>query len=142
MRRRATKAQAFRAGVIALVVILVGCYFGFTKANPFADRFELRGAFEHVNDLKKGSQVRIAGVNVGKVTDVQPVDETSELGRKGAGAIVTMEIEDEGRVDQVTQGISIPFLPALAWRLAGRVPTPIGRLTDKRNLDAKVWDRT
>lgn len=56
-------------------------------------------------------------------------------------ANVTMEIENDGRTEQVTQGISIPFLPALAWRLAGRVPTPIGRLTDKRDLDAKVWDR-
>ena len=57
-------------------------------------------------------------------------------------ANVTMDIENDGRTESVTQGISIPFLPALAWRLAGRVPTPIGRLTDKRNLDAKVWDRT
>ncbi|MGH2922711.1 MAG: hypothetical protein ACRDKH_01605 [Solirubrobacterales bacterium] len=57
-------------------------------------------------------------------------------------ANVTMAIEDEGRVETVEQGISIPFLPALVWRLAGRVPTPIGRLTDKRDLDAKVWDRS
>jgi hypothetical protein len=44
-------------------------------------------------------------------------------------------------IRQVEQGLSIPILPALIWRLAGRVPTPIGRLTDKRDLDAKVWDR-
>ena len=56
-------------------------------------------------------------------------------------ANVTMEIENDGRVEEVEQGISIPFMPALIWRLAGRVPTPIGRLTDKRDLDAKVWDR-
>jgi len=57
-------------------------------------------------------------------------------------ANVTLQIENDGATEQVEQGISIPFLPALLWRLAGRVPTPIGRLTDKRDLDAKVWDRS
>lgn len=56
-------------------------------------------------------------------------------------AKVTMDVEDEGTSEQIEQGISIPFLPALLWRVAGKVPTPIGRLTDKRDLNAKVWDR-
>jgi virulence factor Mce-like protein len=84
------------AGVVALVVIAVGIYFGFTKTNPFAQRFELQAAFKNVNDLKKGSPVRIAGVNVGKVTSVEGIDPQSELGQKGGGAIVHMEIQDKG----------------------------------------------
>lgn len=88
------KRSAFRWGVVALVLIAVGCYFGFTKTNPFADRFEVQAAFENVNDLKKGSPVRVAGVTVGEVTDVQPVATGSELGQRGAGAIVKMELED------------------------------------------------
>jgi hypothetical protein len=57
-------------------------------------------------------------------------------------AKVMMDVEDGGRSEQIEQGISIPFLPAFLWRVAGKVPTPIGRLTDKRDLDAKVWDKT
>jgi phospholipid/cholesterol/gamma-HCH transport system substrate-binding protein len=96
MRRQPSKAVAFRWGLIALVVIAVGCYFGFTKSNPLASPFQLQAAFEHVNDLKPGSPVRVAGVDVGEVTDVRPVDESSELGRRGAGAIITMELQDKG----------------------------------------------
>ena len=78
----------FIAGLIAIVVITVGCYFGFTKANPFADFYELEAAFKTVNDLKAKSPVRIAGVNVGKVKSVEP--------QPGGGAIVKMELEEKG----------------------------------------------
>lgn len=57
-------------------------------------------------------------------------------------ANVVVDVENAGAVEQLEQPISIPFLPALLWRLAGRVPTPIGRLTDRRDLDAKVWNRS
>jgi phospholipid/cholesterol/gamma-HCH transport system substrate-binding protein len=82
------KIGAFRSGLIALVVIAVGCYFGFTKSNPFADRFELSAAFRTANDIKKGAQVRIAGVNVGKVTGVAADGDR--------GAVVKMAIQDKG----------------------------------------------
>ena len=57
-------------------------------------------------------------------------------------AVVEMEVENDGRHELIEQGIPIPFLPAFAWRVLGKVPTPIGRLTDKRELNAKVWDRS
>jgi virulence factor Mce-like protein len=88
--------KPFVAGAIALVVIAIGVYFGFTKTNPFAKRFEMSAAFKNVNDLKKGSPVRIAGVNVGKVVKVEGIEQESQLGQKGGGAIVHMEIEDKG----------------------------------------------
>ena len=75
----------FTAGVIAIVVIAVACFFGFTKTNPFADPFEVSAAFRTANDIKKGSAVRIAGVNIGKVKSVERTDE---------GAIVRMHLQD------------------------------------------------
>jgi ABC-type transporter Mla subunit MlaD len=87
---RDTGMPPFRAGLIALVVILVGTYFGFTKANPFASPYKLTAAFDTVNNLKPNSPVRIAGVEVGKVTTVEAVN-----GDSGA-AIVEMEIKDKG----------------------------------------------
>ena len=87
---------SFKAGAIAIVVIVIACYFGFTKSNPFADKFELSAAFRTANDIKPGSAVRVAGVNVGKVSEIETIDPSSQLGRKGAGAIVHMELEDNG----------------------------------------------
>ena len=79
-----------RAGLLALVIVAVGTYFGFTKANPFASPYELTAAFDTVNNLKPNSPVRIAGVDVGKVKEVEAV-----TGDSGA-AVVTMEIEEKG----------------------------------------------
>jgi phospholipid/cholesterol/gamma-HCH transport system substrate-binding protein len=76
----------FRAGVIAAAVIAVLSWFGFTKANPFSDPFELQAAFRTANGLKPDSPVRIAGVEVGKVEKVEPV--------AGRGARVTMALKD------------------------------------------------
>ncbi|HEX2234435.1 MAG TPA: MlaD family protein [Thermoleophilaceae bacterium] len=75
-----------RAGVIAAVVVAVLSWFGFTKANPFSDPFELRAAFRTANGLKPNSPVRIAGVEVGEVKQVEPV--------AGRGARVTMALQD------------------------------------------------
>jgi virulence factor Mce-like protein len=79
----------FRAGVIAIVVIALFSYFGFTKANPFANPFEFKAAFENVDDLKPNSPVRIAGIEVGKVKKVEPAE-------SGTGGTATFEIKDEG----------------------------------------------
>ena len=81
---------AVRVGVIGLILVAVACYFAFTKANPFADPYELKAVVESANALKANSPVRIAGVNVGKVTDVKTLGGNKQL------AEVTMEIKDEG----------------------------------------------
>jgi virulence factor Mce-like protein len=78
-------------GLIALVVVAVAVYLGFTKSIPFLPHYEVKAAFASANDLKPGSPVRIAGVEVGKVTAVQPLHEGGE------GALVTMRISDNGR---------------------------------------------
>ncbi len=88
-RRTASKAKNARYGLVALLIVAVAVFFGFTKSNPFANPYEIKAAFKNVNDLKPRSPVRIAGVNVGKVKSVEPMD-------GGTGAIVTMEIRDEG----------------------------------------------
>jgi phospholipid/cholesterol/gamma-HCH transport system substrate-binding protein len=80
----------FRAGILAVAVIAVLSYFGFTKSNPFANPYELRAVFDNVNNLKQKSPVRVAGVEVGKVTKVEPI-ETGE-----GAARVTMELKDNG----------------------------------------------
>ena len=87
---RDTGMPRFRAGLIALVVIAIGTYFGFTKANPFASPYELTAAFDTVNNLKPNSPVRIAGVDVGKVKTIEPV------GGDSGAAVVTMEIKEKG----------------------------------------------
>jgi phospholipid/cholesterol/gamma-HCH transport system substrate-binding protein len=80
----------FGVGLIALVVIAMAAYFAYTKNNPFSDPFELEAVFKDANEIKRNAPVRIAGVNVGKVKSVEPVEDGSGYAR------VKMGIADEG----------------------------------------------
>jgi virulence factor Mce-like protein len=70
-------------------VITVGVLLAWTKELPFQSHYEIKAAFESSNNIRAGSPVRIAGVEVGKVTSVEPA------GREGA--VLTMRIDDNGR---------------------------------------------
>jgi len=80
----------FQAGVIALVLLAIGVYLGFTKSIPFRHHYTIGAVFRTANNVKPGSPVRIAGVNVGKVTEVD-----HDPGDKQA-AVVKMRIESKG----------------------------------------------
>ena len=80
--------SVFKAGILALTTLLLLAYFGFSKANPFANPYELKAMFRDVESLKPRSPVRIAGVEVGKVTKVEPKD-------GGGAAEVTMELKND-----------------------------------------------
>ena len=62
-------------------------YFGFTKHIPFKHGFRLNAQFASAINIKPKSPVRIAGVNVGKVTGIK---------RQGSTGLVSMEIESRG----------------------------------------------
>ena len=89
-RKRRNGMSAFRWGLIGIVVLILLTYGGFTKfANPFASPFTVHAVFANANSLRPDSLVRIAGVNVGKVSGISPV--------KGSQAAnVTMTISDNG----------------------------------------------
>jgi phospholipid/cholesterol/gamma-HCH transport system substrate-binding protein len=85
-----SRLSDFKVGLIVIVLLAVGSWFAFTQANPFANPYELTAYFHDANSIKTRSPVRIAGVEVGKVTKVEAV----EAGKDAAK--VTMEIEDKG----------------------------------------------
>jgi len=93
------RLSPFAAGAIATVVFAVVAYFAYTKANPFADPYELNFVVRSANELKQRSPVRIAGVDVGKVTEVEPIASDDRDLLPGHAdesyARVTMQIEDD-----------------------------------------------
>jgi hypothetical protein len=57
-------------------------------------------------------------------------------------AKVRLEVEGaDGQSKQVEREIRIPIPQAFMWRVAGHVPTPIGRFTDKRTINRRIWGR-
>jgi phospholipid/cholesterol/gamma-HCH transport system substrate-binding protein len=85
MRRR--RLSEFHVGLLALVLIAALILFAFTKFNPFSNPYELHAGFNDARNINVGSPVRIAGVEVGRV---------SKLEANGEGAAtVTMELRDD-----------------------------------------------
>ena len=93
MRRNQRKGLSYTAtALIAIALAVVATFLAFTKRNPFAERFEIRATMTNANQLKAGtSVVRIAGVNVGKVTKVEHVGDGEPAAR------VTMELNESAR---------------------------------------------
>ena len=92
MRRGRKRGMSLvTTGAIALVAIVVLTYLGFTKAIPFRSHWEVQAVFSSSNNLRPNSPVRIAGVEVGKVTKVEGSDDG------GSEALVTMRINESGR---------------------------------------------
>jgi len=89
VRHPETRWTRFRVGLLAIVLILIGVYFGFTKDIPFTHGYYLHAVFESSNNLRPGSPVRIAGVNVGEVVSVERYRSTDLTE-------VTMEIDEAG----------------------------------------------
>ncbi len=91
MRRHRSRISNAWAGVIGAVVILAACYLVFGGGLPFqGSPYVLRATFTVQTELHIGSPVRIAGVNVGTVTQINRVSDSSPA------AVATMTIQPSG----------------------------------------------
>lgn len=99
--RRRQRLSRFQAGALGIVVIIIFSYLAYTKfANPFASEFSVHAIFPSANGLNINSPVRIAGINVGKVTGVQTAPGCSSKPSGQAecqAANVTLEINSDGQ---------------------------------------------
>jgi ABC-type transporter Mla subunit MlaD len=76
-------------GLFVVLLIVAGIYLAFTKSLPFTSPgYELKATFANAVRISDKAPVRIAGVNVGKVTGLE---------RKGDNSVVTFTVEDAGR---------------------------------------------
>jgi phospholipid/cholesterol/gamma-HCH transport system substrate-binding protein len=85
----------FQIGLIAIVLVVIGFYLAFTKSIPFVSGggYELKAVFGDAQNIRAKSPVRISGVQVGEVTDVQHVVDSNGDGEDAA--VVTMELKDK-----------------------------------------------
>jgi virulence factor Mce-like protein len=96
--RKGQRLSPFAAGALGVVFLILISYGAYTKfANPLASHFTIHAVFPNANGLRPDSLVRIAGVNVGKVTGVSSAPGcTKGQPDKCQAADVTMQVEDVG----------------------------------------------
>ena len=71
-------------------MLTVFVFFAFAKDIPFTKGYEMKAVFQNSSALQLNSPVRIAGVDVGKVSKVEPLGGDSTLTE------VTMKIDKKG----------------------------------------------
>jgi phospholipid/cholesterol/gamma-HCH transport system substrate-binding protein len=85
MRRKPKRSNAF-VGLVAVVVLAIVGFLGFTKDIPFTHGYILKAQFQSANSIRPDSPVRIAGVEVGKVKKIEALQGTD-------AAVLTMELK-------------------------------------------------
>jgi phospholipid/cholesterol/gamma-HCH transport system substrate-binding protein len=99
-------------GLILVIVIAIASLLAFTKQLPWHHAYTVKAVFSSAQSIRPSSQVRIAGVNVGKVTEVEHLTSADSEGLQAAAgngtigqdqapgqdaAVVTMELDDSAR---------------------------------------------
>ena len=87
--RPRSRLTTFQVGLITLVLLTVLVFLAFSKDVPFTRPFELSAVFENAPPVQEGTAVRVAGVDVGKVSNVEALTEES------SGVKVTMKLDDD-----------------------------------------------
>jgi virulence factor Mce-like protein len=82
-------ASAVVVGLVALLLVSIGTYLGFTKDIPFTKGYRVNAVFESATSIRPNSPVRVAGVNIGKVKKISRYQDTDL-------ALVEMEITKQG----------------------------------------------
>lgn len=88
---------------VGVILFIVGIYFIGDQKQLFSSTFSIKGIFKNVNGLKIGNNVQFSGINVGTVSNIEIISDTSvsvnmtiEEGtrkfiRKNASAIIGSE---------------------------------------------------
>jgi phospholipid/cholesterol/gamma-HCH transport system substrate-binding protein len=76
-------------GVVIVLILAIGVYLAFAKKLPWSSEgYELTATFENASTLRETAPVRIAGVNVGKVTNIE---------RDGDAVEVRFSVDEDGQ---------------------------------------------
>src|SRR6266516_7752541 len=85
----------FTIGLIVIILTFFAFYLAFTKSIPLISGgvYELKAVVGDAQNIRAKTPVRISGVNVGTVTDVQHLTDANGHGEDAA--VVTMTLKDK-----------------------------------------------
>ena len=63
--------------IIGTIVFLAAIYFVGNKQNMFGNTSNLKAVFANVNGLQPGNNVRYAGIDIGTVTEIEMINDTT-----------------------------------------------------------------
>ena len=101
MSARRRRVSDVTVGAIVAIAAVIATALAFSRGLPFGGGYELKAVFSTSQSIAVGSPVRVAGVEVGEVVDVEGVgaagEQAESAGEDRPAALVTMRIDDAGR---------------------------------------------
>ena len=100
---RSTKSVSLnqlRVGIFVLVSIIILIFLILNASgdiNPFTKKLHLKAQFTDANGLREGSEVRLAGVRVGKVDKITLLPPSTEPNAKRVEALMIIDSTIDGR---------------------------------------------
>src|ERR671920_1160362 len=98
--RTTISLSQIRVGIFVLLTIVVLIFLVLNASgdiNPFSRKLHLRAHFVDANGLREGSEVRLAGVRVGKVERIVLLEPTSDPNAPRVEAQMTVDSTIDGR---------------------------------------------
>jgi phospholipid/cholesterol/gamma-HCH transport system substrate-binding protein len=86
---RRQERRHVRTALVSIALIAIAAYFVWDRQLPFAHPYEIRAVVASSNQLRDGSPVRVAGIDVGTVSGIAAGPRNT--------ALVTMQIAEDGR---------------------------------------------
>jgi phospholipid/cholesterol/gamma-HCH transport system substrate-binding protein len=150
-RTRSLAWSELKVGILTVVALTIAAVTIFTLTGTrgfFWQRYNLKARFDNVAGLNSGSPVRVAGVEVGQVTEValigEKVDVTLEVNQDQRERITTGSIARLGSVSllgesavDITPSTRGTPIPQWGYVPVGRAPAQFSDITEQasRGLD-------
>ena len=94
-RNKTRRIPPWGIGLIAVVLTVFAFYMGFAKRLPFYPHgYQVSAVFQNAQNIRVKSPVRVAGVDVGKVTEVKHLVTD---GKGQQAAVVKMEMKEDAQ---------------------------------------------
>jgi phospholipid/cholesterol/gamma-HCH transport system substrate-binding protein len=146
-RTRSLAWAELKIGIVALLALVITTVFIFLLSGEggfFWQRYAIKTVFANVAGLKEGAPVRVAGVEVGSVTDVQfmgdRVEVTMEVGEEHQPRITTRSLATLGSVSllgesaiDVTADSQGTPIPEWGYVRSGPMPPSINDVASRAN---------
>jgi phospholipid/cholesterol/gamma-HCH transport system substrate-binding protein len=144
-RTRSLAWSELKLGVLTIVAVVIAATTIFMVTGGqgfFWQQYSLKTRFASVPGLKPGSPVRLAGVEVGSVDSVVPVDEivevTFQVHRRWQERITTRSVARLGSVSllgeaavDITPSTTGTPIPEWGYVASGRAPAQLSDITDQ-----------
>jgi phospholipid/cholesterol/gamma-HCH transport system substrate-binding protein len=154
-RTRSLAWSELKIGVLtifALVIVAITIFMLTGGKGFFWQRYSLKTRFTNVAGLKPGSPVRVAGKEIGSVTEIdfagEQIDVTFQVNKEVRDKITTestatlgsVSLLGEGAVDVTPSSAGTP-VPEWGYVKAGRTPAQIAEITDQASQGMAMVNR-